>query len=75
MLVFLEEDVLLEAPLAGLERLAAWLGITQPPLRPQDERERRGTLVIAIIREERRLASCRRSERWNASRARRPRPV
>lgn len=76
MQVRLDEECLNGATTAGLERLAAWLGVAPPDTaRPEPEGWRRRTLVLAILREEGWLATCRRSERWDASPSRRPRPM
>ena len=66
------EDVYL-VPTEALERLAAFLGVADPALDPPGQTlgQRRRTLVHAIRREEKRLAKCPRTERWNESPARR----
>lgn len=55
------KSVLEGASIAGLERLAAWLGVA--PVRDRgNERQHRSALVLAICRAEKRIAKARRAE-------------
>lgn len=60
-------------PIKDLERLAAFLGVADPALDQPEQTpaQRRHKLVRAIHREEKRLATCPRAERWNESPLRR----
>ena len=64
MQIRLTQECLNEGALDGLERLAAWLGVLPARIDGEPPRIRRRKLMIAITREEGRLATCARSERW-----------
>lgn len=64
----LEQECLEDAPIEGLQRLAEFLGVAGFGIRIRQHDESlaqwRRTLVFAILREEKRIASLPHAKRW-----------